>query len=67
MIPDDANELLLIWDRRIAAGVPRARFVRRWDDFWYPVSDDLSVIATNGRWHLEMDRNGAFEFWNHAG
>src|SRR5688500_13232301 len=53
VIPNDANELMLIWDRRTAARVPRVLFVRRWDDFWYPGSDDLSVIGADGRWHLE--------------
>lgn len=67
VIPNGANELLLIWDRRTAASVPRALFVRRWDDFWYPSSDDLSVIGTDGRWHLEMRHDGLFEFSNSAG
>jgi hypothetical protein len=67
VIPNDANELMLIWDRRTAARVPRVLFVRRWDDFWYPSSDDLSVIGANGGWHLEMHHHGSFEFSNHAG
>jgi hypothetical protein len=67
VIPNDDNELMLIWDRRTAVRVPRVLFVRRWDDFWYPSSDDLSVIGADGRWHLEMHHHGSFEFWNHAG
>jgi hypothetical protein len=67
MIPNDANELLLIWDHRTAARVPRVLFVRRWNDFWYPSSDDLCVISADGGWHLEMHHHGSFEFSNHAG
>lgn len=36
VIPNEAKELTLIWDRRTAARVPRVLYVRRWDDFWYP-------------------------------
>jgi hypothetical protein len=61
-LPGGEKDVLLIWDRDTAAVVPRRLFVHRWDDFWYPSSDDLLVTGTIGTWWIEMRHDGLFEF-----
>jgi hypothetical protein len=62
-LPRDESDLLLLWDEKTAALVPRRLFVDRWDAFWYPGSDDLTVVGTVAVWRLEMYRYGTFEFF----
>jgi len=66
VIPPDACELCLVWDRGTAIRLPRDLFIRRWDDFWYPSSDDLSVLTTDDQWQLEMCHWGSFEISKRA-
>src|SRR5262245_11742279 len=40
-IPQNSGDLLLFWNPDTGALVDAGLFVRRWDDFWYPSSDDL--------------------------
>jgi hypothetical protein len=61
-IPRGKLDVLLLWDRQRAALVPRQLFVERWDDFWYPSSDDLTVIGSVGPWRIEMYHDGTFDF-----
>jgi hypothetical protein len=62
-LPRNESDLLLFWDQKTAALVPRRLFIDRWDDFWYPSSDDLTVVGTVAVWRLEMSHHGAFEFF----
>ena len=62
-LPADDKDLLLVWDRRTAALVPRGLFISRWDDFWYPSSDDLTIVGVGGSWRLQMSHYGSFEFF----
>ena len=61
-VPEEESELILVWDRRTAALVGRRLFIDRWDDFWYPSSDDLGVLGTVGCWRIEMYHYGTFDF-----
>ncbi|MBN2384654.1 hypothetical protein JXQ70_17405 [bacterium] len=61
-IPRGDSDVLLLWNRQTAALVPRRLFIDRWDDFWYPSSDDLSVIGIVGGWRVEMYHHGMFDF-----
>jgi hypothetical protein len=54
--------VLLLWDRKTAVLVPRRLFIERWDDFWYPSSDDLTVMGIVGTWRIEMYHDGMFDF-----
>lgn len=61
-VPGNESNLILIWDPRTAALVARRLFIDRWDDFWYPSSDDLSVLGTLGCWRIEMYHYGTFDY-----
>ena len=61
-VPEYEAEILLLWDQDTGALVPRRLFIDRWDDFWYPSSDDLGVLGKAGEWQLEMYHRGVFEF-----
>jgi hypothetical protein len=61
-VPEYEAEVLLLWDQDTGALVARRLFIDRWDDFWYPSSDDLGVLGTVGEWQLEMYHQGMFEF-----
>ena len=41
------------WDPRTAVAVPWGLFARRWDDFCYPSSDDVTIAIATGEWILE--------------
>jgi hypothetical protein len=56
------DEVLLVWTRETAAIVTRRLFIDRWSDFWYPCSDDLTVIGNVGAWRIEMYHDGTFDF-----
>jgi hypothetical protein len=62
-LPRNETDLLLLWDEKTAALVPRRLFVDRWDDFWHRSADDLTVVGTVAVWRLEMYRYGTFEFF----
>ena len=62
-LPRGERDLLLLWDQKTAALVPRRLFVDRWNAFWRPSSDDLTVVGTVAVWRLEMSRHGTFEFF----
>lgn len=61
-IPRDEDDVLLVWDDQTAALVPRGLFINRWDDFWYPDADDLTVMGVVAAWRIEMYHHGTFDF-----
>jgi hypothetical protein len=61
-VREEEIDVILVWDQQTAALVGRGLFIDRWDDFWYPSSDDLSVLGADGRWRIEMHHDGTFEF-----
>ncbi len=42
--PVKPETVLLSWDQETAAQAPWSLVVSHWDDFWYPSTDDLSVV-----------------------
>ena len=42
--PVQPESVLLSWDADTAVALPWELFVSRWDDLWYPASDDLTVV-----------------------
>jgi hypothetical protein len=62
-VPRDESDILVVWDQNTAAVVPRRLLIDRWDDFWYPCSDDLTVLGTTGEWRLQMCHYGIFDFF----
>jgi hypothetical protein len=55
------SDLLLIWDASTAALVNARLFARRWNDFWYPSSDDLDVVAIDESWVIRIYHDGHLE------
>ena len=62
-IIDDA--VLVSWDEETGIRVPWSLFVRRWDDFCYPSSDDVSIIPLSDQWLLQYWHYGQFS-WKHV-
>jgi hypothetical protein len=62
-VPEYEADILLLWDQDTGALVPRRIFIARWDDFWYPSSDDLGVVGNVGQWRIEMYHHGMFDFF----
>jgi hypothetical protein len=50
---DRHGAVIVSWDQHMAVAVPWDLFVRRWDDFCYPSSDDVTIAPTTGDWILE--------------
>jgi hypothetical protein len=57
---DGWNENVIItWGRKTALTTTKSIFIKYWDDFFYPSSDDVTVISENTNWvifyrHLEV-------------
>ena len=52
---DPNKEIILSWDQETAALAPAKLFVDRWDDFYYPGSDDLVLWPMDEAWCLLLD------------
>lgn len=52
-LPVIDDVVLVSWDEDKAVRVPWSLFVRRWDDFCYPTSDDVSIVPMSAKWLLE--------------
>lgn len=44
------TNVIVSWQRHIAASMPWGIFVSYWDDFCYPSSDDVRVWSPGGSW-----------------
>src|SRR5258708_2553114 len=56
------EELVVCWDMKTAAIVGKDVFVKYWDDFCYPASDDVSIFPLDLEWMLGYFHDEYFEF-----
>ena len=62
-LPPEASErVLVVWDSRTALTTDWGVFVEAWDDFCYPASDDVRVMALSARWALWYRRYEVIQF-----
>ncbi len=67
-LPRDEKRLIVSWisfGRDVAAVVERELFVKRWDDFCYPLSDDIDIWAPGLSFVLRYSRDEIFSFKAH--
>jgi len=57
-----AREVIASWSAETALLMPWSLFVRRWDDFCYPASDDVAVFPRDRAWVLVYHHDEAFEW-----
>jgi hypothetical protein len=65
-LPVSADErVMLSWSRLEGATTCWGMFVRHWDAFWYPSSDDLFVFPARCDWGLFLDHeeHARFRRW----
>ena len=59
------DELVTVsWDRETALRTTWEFFTAHWDDFCYPLSDDVLIIPNCGRWVLRFHHEEIFYFGN---
>jgi hypothetical protein len=54
--------VILSWDRETALRTSWEFFTAHWDDFCYPLSDDVLVLPENGGWVLRYHHEEIFFF-----
>ncbi|GMU66013.1 MAG: hypothetical protein AMXMBFR36_22870 [Acidobacteriota bacterium] len=55
-------EVVASWSAETALKLPWALFVRRWEDFCYPGSDDIAAFPTSRAWILAYHHENVFEW-----
>lgn len=60
--PSLGTEVVLSWDPTVALKTTWAIFVKYWQEFCYPASDDLVVFPLTGSWVLLYHHEEAFHF-----
>jgi hypothetical protein len=61
-LPLADREILVLWSTGIGVVANRRVFVERWDDFWYPGSDDVVVVPGSESWVLHIHHSGRIVF-----
>jgi len=61
---DLAQQVTLSWDRCTALRTSWNFFTAHWDDFCYPLSDEVLILPENARWVLLYHYEEAFYFGN---
>lgn len=56
------GKVVASWSAETALKLPWALFVRRWEDFCYPGSDDIAVFPTSRTWILAYHHEDVFEW-----
>jgi hypothetical protein len=62
-LPADDTNVLVSWSRDLAVHTPVELFIEYWDDFCYPSSDDVLVVALSGAWILRYTHWETMHFW----
>jgi hypothetical protein len=60
--PDLSEQVTLSWDGETALRTGWEFFTARWDDFCYPMSDDVVVVPDSGSWILRFHHEEIFYF-----
>jgi hypothetical protein len=60
--PDLSEQVTVSWDRETALSTSWEFFTAHWDDFCYPLSDDVIVLPNSGRWVLRYHHDEIFYF-----
>ena len=64
-LPKEEGMVIVSWvsfGRDVAAVVPRDLFIKRWDDFCYPLSDDIDIWTPGLSFVLRYSRDEVFYF-----
>lgn len=64
-LPKDEEKVVVSWvslGHDVAAVVERELFTRRWDDFCYPLSDDIDIWAPSLSFLLRYAKDEVFSF-----
>jgi len=62
-VPIAADEPIVIsWNNELAVQTKWEILRESWSDFWYPSSDDLTVIPISSDWALAASHDGLFEW-----
>jgi hypothetical protein len=64
-LPIEEENVIVSWvsfGRDVAAVVQRDLFIKRWDDFCYPLSDDIDIWAPGLSFVLRYSRDEVFSF-----
>jgi len=64
-LPKEEGIVIVSWislGRDVAAFVQRDLFIKRWDDFCYPLSDDIDIWAPGLSFVLRYSRDEVFSF-----
>lgn len=56
------SEVVASWSAETALKLPWPLFVRRWEDFCYPGSDDIAVFPASRAWILAFHHENVFEW-----
>ncbi len=62
LLPDISEQVIVSWDRETALRTTWEFFTAHWDDFCYPLSDDVLVIPSTGAWVLRYPHEETFYF-----
>lgn len=62
--PNLAEQVTLSWNRETALRTTWEFFTAHWDDFCYPLSDDVLVLPDSGVWALRYYHEETFYFGN---
>lgn len=63
--PHTAELVVASWDASTALCLPWGLFARRWVDFCYPSSDNVTVLPQEGLWVLAYDHEERLEWAVH--
>jgi hypothetical protein len=62
-LPTTATSVLVSWSRDTAVQTTLDLFIKYWDDFCYPSSDDVVVVPPAGDWVLRYTHYEIMYFW----
>ena len=57
------ENVIVNWDRRTTLLTTKEIFIKYWDDFCYPSSDDTTIISTELNWLIEYSHYEVANIW----
>jgi hypothetical protein len=64
--PNIALPVTISWQRDCAVRTAWGILTQRWDDFFYPSSDNAFIVPDELNWLLAFDHEGSFDFFEKA-